>query len=267
MIRQVAGLLLRRMRFDPARGLQYAALAALLPLSVQKARTRGMPKSQSHTNMIIWIGEWERSPTQALANEHQSYEVEARGGEQASTPSVNARDSNLTKDWLKRPPAKIPSYMEAEWQAFDSEFLKHRSPFETIIRGHLYVQSALINLVRTALDKPDAINLARIDFSSLVQWAVALGLIERQAGPGFHKLNSFRNRFAHNLYAGYSLQDAIDLFNALGRRHRAMVGDNQQRPFREEQTFHLTLSCIKSLVFSTKADQEAWAHLLDETRS
>lgn len=145
-------------------------------------------------------------------------------------------------------------YVRAEWQTFEMEFRQHRNPLETIVRGHLYVQAALLGFVEAALVRPDAINLANIRFPLLVQLSVAVGIIEPEDAAGFLKLNDFRNKFAHHVDADISLQDAIDFYHSLSPRFRPGTFMEKHKPFDQGHRHALILRSIKSLYFGTKTD-------------
>jgi hypothetical protein len=119
------------------------------------------------------------------------------------------------------PPVAEAEYVDPEAGEFDADYRQHRSPFESIVRGHLYVQAALIQYVEAGLQRPSALNLVRMDFVYLVDLAVALGLMEPEDAGGYKRLNYLRNRFAHNIKAEISLQDGIDPYNALGERFQS----------------------------------------------
>jgi hypothetical protein len=145
------------------------------------------------------------------------------------------------------PPAGEPASVDPEAEQFDADYRRHRSAFESIVRGHLHVQAALIQYVEAGLEHPGALDLARMDFVYLVQLAVALGLIEKDDAAGYKRLNHLRNRFAHNIRAEISLQDGIDLYNSLGERFQRETAMAAQKPFRDEHLPDLIYRSIKVL--------------------
>jgi len=136
-----------------------------------------------------------------------------------------------------------------EEDAFDHAYANCATAFEAIIRGHLWVQSAIIQYVETELANPNDIDLARMDFSVLVDLAIALGLIVKEDSSGYKKLNGLRNRFAHNLMASIALQDAVDLYNSLGIDSQRQTGMTSLKPFGDEHINVLIYRSIKVLYF------------------
>lgn len=59
-----------------------------------------------------------------------------------------------------------------------------------------YLNASLIE----ALHESDALELSRITFTLKTDLLIALGLLPRQQKPLFERLNSYRNKFAHNPY-------------------------------------------------------------------
>jgi hypothetical protein len=89
-----------------------------------------------------------------------------------------------------------------------------------IIRGHLHVESKLIQLIESALPEPGAIDLGRLQFPTKLELAVALGLITEDEKRGLAALNSLRNKLAHNVHYELVEMDQRQLFNALPKTVR-----------------------------------------------
>jgi hypothetical protein len=104
------------------------------------------------------------------------------------------------------------------------QFLKHLNAEDelgALIRGHLYIEAALIKLVEHALNVPGAFNVARLDFPRKVELAIALGVLEEFQKPALLQLNRLRNKFAHDVEATISPQDESELISNLSDRDRA----------------------------------------------
>lgn len=120
--------------------------------------------------------------------------------------------------------------------------VKHLSaedPLGLVIRAHIYVESALIRLIETALIKRDALDVTRWRFPLKVRLAVALGRIDPSDRPAYDALNRLRNRFAHDLHTELCDQDERDLYNTLSDKQR-QIADNQRKP---EMPFMGRLRC------------------------
>lgn len=122
------------------------------------------------------------------------------------------------------------------------------SAFETILRGHLWVEGELLRSLEAALPFPSRVDLDRLPFNQKVALVAAHGLMREDEQAGFRRLNAIRNRMAHRLGAVLTDQDETDLHNALGARHRHYLdlmrdqGFTQEFPFRVR--YAITAMCI-----------------------
>ena len=91
---------------------------------------------------------------------------------------------------------------------------------EVVIRGHLYVESELDNLLKLKLKEPRFLFENSFMFNSKLKTALALGLIKGEEKSAYSKLNKLRNDFAHNLNYELTEKDFNDIFSGLssGRR-------------------------------------------------
>lgn len=112
---------------------------------------------------------------------------------------------------------------EAGWLAD----LNKESPLELVLRGHLWIESQLIELLSIVVPFPEAVDFSRFSFPQKVALAAAHGFIAPDETAAYLKLNSLRNKVAHRLNAALSEQDATDLINCLSThlRHASMVDE------------------------------------------
>jgi hypothetical protein len=120
----------------------------------------------------------------------------------------------------------------------ERQFLTHISgdaPLEIIIRGHLWVESSLIRLIEEVLPHPEAVDLARFSFPQKLSLGVALGLVRAEYAPAYLKLNSLRNRVAHDLFSAITQVEQEELLLALGPTLRYSSGvdaeEHRDEPF------------------------------------
>ncbi|MED4068577.1 hypothetical protein [Priestia megaterium] len=95
------------------------------------------------------------------------------------------------------------------------EFLSHvmHSDFlVVVIRGHLYVEHELNNLIKKTVKHASSYN-ERIIFSQKMQLAHALGCIDEEIHRVIDALNNVRNRYAHNIKYNLTEQHATDFIN------------------------------------------------------
>lgn len=107
--------------------------------------------------------------------------------------------------------------------------LNTEDPLALVIRGHLYVESALIKQIESVLVNKQEFDSARLQFLTKVRLAVALGKVDRADVGAFAALNRLRSQFAHNVDTKLTDQDELDLYNTLSQRQRDRV-DSLRKP-------------------------------------
>lgn len=113
-----------------------------------------------------------------------------------------------------------------------------------IIRGHLYCEASLVELLRQSFKNPDAVNIDRLTFSLKVNLCSALGSLTPDLRSGLLQLNSLRNKIAHNLEYEVQESDQVDLINTL----RSSLGEPGEYYFSRGVDFPNGLRrCIISL--------------------
>ncbi|WP_092800272.1 hypothetical protein [Rhodococcus globerulus] len=100
--------------------------------------------------------------------------------------------------------------------------LNSDSALEQTIRGHLWIESALIALIETTLLFPKHVDLARFSFVQKLELATAHGFVRPEDLPAYKRLNRIRNQLAHSLHAALSEQDMNDLINSLSPEIRKL---------------------------------------------
>jgi hypothetical protein len=103
--------------------------------------------------------------------------------------------------------------------------LLNEDPLGAVIRGHLYVESKLIQLIEEALPDPGAIDLARLQFPIKLDLAVALELLSDSDKRAYAALNAVRNTMAHNADAGLLAADESRIYRALRPKERARADE------------------------------------------
>jgi hypothetical protein len=110
-----------------------------------------------------------------------------------------------------------------------TEHLNTQDPLALVIRGHLYVEAALIQKIEAALVNKQGFDTAALSFVLKVKFAVALGKVDPADVGALTVLNRFRVRFAHDLKTQLNDQDELDLHNALSPQQRTLV-DSLRKP-------------------------------------
>ncbi|MFZ3266158.1 MAG: hypothetical protein WA172_19280 [Terriglobales bacterium] len=96
-------------------------------------------------------------------------------------------------------------------------------PLALLLRGHLYVEAALIKQIEAVIVDRKAFDGARLPFHTKVKFGVALGKVSAADVGGFVALNDLRNKFAHNVATKLTKQDEENLYNALSPIQRKMI--------------------------------------------
>ncbi|MET8310044.1 hypothetical protein [Micromonospora sp. NPDC005173] len=122
----------------------------------------------------------------------------------------------------------------------DSErrFLDHLemgTPLEVILRGHLWVEAALLRLLAEYTPRPTHLDKARFSFAQRLQLMAALDLIPTGELSAFVTLNKLRNQAAHQLDAAIGGDEEQALVDSLGPQARAASGldmdEHRNQPF------------------------------------
>lgn len=101
----------------------------------------------------------------------------------------------------------------------EDHFLKYvrgDDPLGFVVRTHLYIEAALIQLIESALENPSEIDLDRLRFPSKVDLGIALGCLSGEARSGILSLNTLRNRVAHRLDYEVSQSDVDEIKASFG---------------------------------------------------
>lgn len=84
-----------------------------------------------------------------------------------------------------------------------------------LVRGHLYCESTLSQILQNSVKRKDAINIDRLDYQAKINLCNAFGLIPESIVPGLQKLGSIRNKYVHNIDYEVTEEDQLDFVNTL----------------------------------------------------
>lgn len=113
---------------------------------------------------------------------------------------------------------------EAFGQHIDSD-----EPLELLIRGHLWIESALTTLVQRSLPRPRVIEKAGLSFNQRLLLADALGLLDEDEARAMRQINQLRNRAAHRLHDLPREEDQAQLLGSCSERLRHIAGVDPKR--------------------------------------
>jgi hypothetical protein len=116
--------------------------------------------------------------------------------------------------------------VEARW-SFDlkkmREHLDGGDELQVIVRGQLYLEHGLIELLSEAMRYPEATDLRRLPYNLKIDLCVGLGVLSKVLVPPMNKVNEFRNRVAHNLNYAFTEQDKRDFYNCYPKFGQTLV--------------------------------------------
>ncbi|MCA2231121.1 hypothetical protein [Mycobacterium intracellulare] len=143
--------------------------------------------------------------------------------------------------------------------------LENASPLERLIRGHLYIEWALISLIETKLQFPDRVDLGRFTFPQKIELAAAHGFIRPENVPSYNKLNALRNKIAHRVDHQLAASDVAELANTLSSEIRKIFDERCKAESITENRWNDRLSWIIALLYVTirKTREEYNAYLAE----
>jgi hypothetical protein len=120
--------------------------------------------------------------------------------------------------------------------ADDPRFREHLmcpTPLEVLLRGHLWAESELIGILEDTLPYPERIDFSRLSFPLKVALVAANGYLNPDDVPAFLKLNSLRNKIAHNLHTELGEESVNELLDTFGNVLKHSYGDDSGQSFAE----------------------------------
>lgn len=118
-----------------------------------------------------------------------------------------------------------------------AEHTRGRSIVEVLLRGHLWLENALIDLIETEVENPRPLNMDRMSFANLVNLAESLGLLAKRDAGALKKVNKIRNNLAHKLHGEPTPEDISSLEKCLSKHQRKLVGlALESKEFHDQQS-------------------------------
>jgi hypothetical protein len=99
--------------------------------------------------------------------------------------------------------------------SFSKELEYKNDKLYIILRGHLYIENELDNLLEGFIPNPDVLELYRESFRRKIFLALSLNLIEQKHFDALLDFNDFRNKYAHRLKYHITHQEIIEFKNSL----------------------------------------------------
>lgn len=113
----------------------------------------------------------------------------------------------------------VAAKFEEELRRF-SEDTDGESDLAIMLRGHLYIENQLENLLSQALVHPEMILDKRMRFVDKTRLAVAMGLISKKEMYAILRLNELRGAFAQNPAYQISAKDTTKVIGSFSKRQK-----------------------------------------------
>lgn len=94
---------------------------------------------------------------------------------------------------------------------------------EVLLRGHLWLENALIDLITVEVSNPEPLKMDRMTFANKVNLAEALALLGPGEASTLRGVNKIRNRLAHDLHGEPTLDDLSQLEQGLSAFQRKLA--------------------------------------------
>jgi hypothetical protein len=101
--------------------------------------------------------------------------------------------------------------------------MKGSDMLSMVIRGHLYLEHALIQMLMDAMPRPNENLVRRMNFPTKLDMCIALGLLREEWRAPVGKVNEIRNKLAHRLDIQFSDAEKDELFNTFPADVRKMT--------------------------------------------
>lgn len=112
------------------------------------------------------------------------------------------------------------------FQQVKEAFRRHVSdedPFDVIVRGQLWIEQAIVELVKRHLIHSDELEAARLSSSQYLSLASALGVVAKDERVAIAKINRLRNRLAHDPQGDVTEKDQRELYDVCSPRIRSIA--------------------------------------------
>lgn len=89
------------------------------------------------------------------------------------------------------------------------EHTKGRSLVEILLRGHLWLENAVVGLIEAEVQNAEVLSLGRMSFVNKLNLAEALGVLSSEDARSIRTINRIRNRLAHELDGEPTVQELV----------------------------------------------------------
>lgn len=105
---------------------------------------------------------------------------------------------------------KIAQNFEAKLKLF-TEDVECENPIQVILKGHLYIEHELRELLKNNLENPEVLDCDKLGFSQLVKIVFSLGLLPLELLETAKEINRIRNLCSHDLNFKFGVREYDEL--------------------------------------------------------
>lgn len=135
-------------------------------------------------------------------------------GKEENNHGIDKEDQNAEKGNYDLLASSIQSFND-DYKSFISD-TESEDELQIILRGHLYIEREITEMLRMSLVEPDEILNSRFMFMNKVNLSIALGILRKDEKSIFKKINSLRNNYAHKLNYVCDEEFVEEIFNSFG---------------------------------------------------
>lgn len=126
--------------------------------------------------------------------------------------------------------------------------IEKEDPLQIVVRGHLFLENELINLLESTFPQSDCLDPSDLRFPVKIKLIGALGLLSKESLPVYLKFNSLRNKFAHKLDMKITVKEIESLINSLSE-HQSYVFQVRNKDSKLEENYIEYLRDLISIMF------------------
>ncbi|PGA39417.1 hypothetical protein COL81_13865 [Bacillus toyonensis] len=121
--------------------------------------------------------------------------------------------------------------------------LLNAEPMYIVIKGHLYVEYYMRELLEAVVEKPQY--MPNLNFANKVKWLATLDVIDEKTKNALEAINKLRNNYAHELMLKLTLDDIHKFIQKFSREDQEVIkGKVKERGAEEDRQLHYAFILI-----------------------
>lgn len=129
---------------------------------------------------------------------------------------IDGKSNHETGDEVNNLLANNIDSFNDDYKSFIAD-TESESELQIVLRGHLYIEREITEMIRMILVEPNVILNDKFMFHNKLKLSVALGILPKEEKHIFEKINTLRNKYAHNLDFICKEEDIDKIFNSFSK--------------------------------------------------